>query len=98
MGKAEVTFHHVLTYSGLTKAELATLYSVSRQTIYHWAKGSKPWDGTPSSKLAETITTVLCNAIELRILPLRQVGQELRKERIAKMRDTLHSLKSAPIK
>lgn len=93
-----MTFHHVLTYSGLSKNELATLYGVSRQTIYHWAKGSKPWGGTPSARLMDTITTALCNAIELRILPLRQVGKEMRKERIAKMQATLHSLKPAPIK
>ena len=93
-----MTFARVLGESGLTKVELARLYSVSRQTIHYWAKVGPPREGTHTARMAESITKALLIAVDRRILPLSAMAVEARRSRIAKMAVTLGNLKPAPIK
>ena len=93
-----MTFSLVLANSGLSKGELASLYGVSRQTIYCWKDGVLPRANTTLARQAEVITAALVNSIGLKILPLGAMASGARKARIASMAKTLQSLKLAPIK
>lgn len=93
-----MTFPRVLAGSGLSKGELASLYGVSRQTIYCWKDGVSPRVNTTLARQAEVITAALVTAIERRVLPLGAMDTAARKARIASMAKTLQSLKLAPIK
>lgn len=93
--QAAQAFNRVLFNSGLTKAELAKLYGVSRPTIYAWAKGAGPWPGTLAARRVDAITAALCSAIDRKVLPLRAASPEWRAARVAKMTVTLQNLKPA---
>ena len=90
-------FKGVLRDSGLTKVELAKLYSVSRQTIHGWATGvSPPRPGSYTERMATVITHALTNAVGRKLLPLRAMSKELWAARVEKMAATLQNLKPAP--
>jgi DNA-binding XRE family transcriptional regulator len=86
----------VVRDSGLNKSELAALYGVSRQTLYTWLDDQPPRPGSLQARLAEAITATILAAIDKRALPLVPTDVRQRRERIAKMRDTLQNLKPAP--
>lgn len=85
-------FKRVFKDSGLTKSELASLYGVSRQTIYDWRDGA----GTPTQKAlalrAEMYTDGLVAALDRGVLPIRVKDAKLRKERVLSMAQALHAL------
>lgn len=85
-------FKRVFKESGLTKSELASLYGVSRQTIYDWHDG----DGAPTQKAlavrAELYTNGLAAALDHGVLPIRVKDAKLRKERVLAMAQALHAL------
>lgn len=85
-------FTTVFERSGLTKAELATLYGVSRQTIYDWYTGAS----APAQKALvireELYTSGLASAIDRGVLPVRVKDAKLRKERVLAMAQALHAL------
>ena len=93
-----MTFSSVLSTSGLTKQELATLYGVSRQTIYAWAGGSAPWPGTPTARLVDTVTAALAQWIASGKLPLRAMDKAARARLVGELATRLQNLKPAPIK
>ena len=93
-----MTFARVTRESGLTKSELAFLYGVSRQTIYDWAEGKRSRKPSYTVRIAESITQVLIQAIDRKILPLKPMSREARAAGIARLAKTLQDLKPAPIK
>jgi uncharacterized protein YjcR len=84
-------FTRVFDDSGMTKAELAKLYGVSRQTIYAWKDGhSTPVQKTVAER-EQLYTRGLLAAMNKGLLPLpKQPAQ--RKERLLKMAQALHDL------
>lgn len=88
----QAKFNRVFKESGLTKSELASLYGVSRQTVYSWYKG----DATPTQKalaVRESLyTSGLASAIDRGVLPIRTRDAKLRKERVLAMAQALHAL------
>lgn len=84
-------FARVFDRSGLTKTELATLYGVSRQTIYDWYAG----DSAPAQKAlaerAQLYTRGLTAALDRGLLPLPKAKAQ-RKERLLKMAQALYDL------
>ena len=91
-------FAKVVCESGLTKSELAFLYGVSRQTIYDWFDGERVRKPSYTVRIADTITKVLLQAIDRRILPLKPMSRDARAAGIARLAKTLQDLKPAPIK
>lgn len=85
-------FSKVFKDSGLTKAELASLYGVSRQTIYDWHTGAS----APSQKALvvreDMYTKGLLAAIERGVLPVKAKEPKQRKERVLAMAQALHAL------
>lgn len=85
-------FQKVFKYSGLTKDELASLYGVTRQSIYDWLGPSVPTQKTLIAK-EQAVTTGLLAAIERGVLPMRGVtDKKIRAERIRIMAQQLHVL------
>lgn len=87
----QAKFKRVFKESGLTKSELASLYGVSRQTVYSWYKG----DATPTQKTLaareEMYSRALVAAIERGVLPLRDKnGTTARANKIQSMVQTLY--------
>lgn len=85
-------FKKVFEGSGLTKAELASLYGVSRQTCYDWYKG----DGTPTQRTLvareQLYTKGLLAALNRGVLPIANVKDpKIRKERILAMAQMLYA-------
>jgi len=91
-------FAKVVCESGLTKSELAFLYGVSRQTIYDWAECKPVRKPSYTVRIADTITRVLLQAIDRRILPLKPMSRDTRPAGIARLAKMLQDLKPAPIK
>jgi len=94
---ASVAFIRVATQSGLTKAELAKFYGVSRQTILHWSAGGRMREHTHTTRIAETITKALVISLDRKLLPLKVMSREERRARVTRMARTLQGLKLAPI-
>lgn len=90
-------FRRVARDSGLTKAELAHLYGVSRPTVYGWLGEAPPREGSILARQAEVITAALITSIERKILPLAAMDTAKRRVRIDNMRRTLQGLKPAPV-
>lgn len=90
------TLNKVLTDSGLTRVELATLYGVSRQTVHTWLTAAPPREGSYTARMATVITTALLTALGQKLLPFPAMSKEHRAARIARMAKTLQSLKPAP--
>lgn len=88
----QAKFNRVFEGSGLTKSELASLYGVSRQTIYDWYTG----ESAPTQKalaVRESLyTSGLASAIDRGVLPIRTRDAKLRKERVLAMAQALHTL------
>ncbi|MDP2650387.1 MAG: hypothetical protein Q8P16_02370 [bacterium] len=97
-GAQSMTFQRVIRESGLTKGEIASLYGVSRQTIYAWDEGKHVRKPSYTVRIAETITAVLVSAIDRHILPLKPMSREARAAGIARLAKTLQYLKPTPIK
>ena len=91
-------FQQVVERAGLTRAELAKLYGVSRQTIHYWRVTSPPRENGYTARMAQTITQALLTAINRRLLPLASLDKKHRREKIAGMARTLQALKPAPVK
>lgn len=89
-------FSHVLARSGLSKIELAALYSVSRQTIHAWARGEPPRVNSHTARMAESITVALLNAVSRGLLPMGPMDRVARQTRVARMKQTLQKLSPAP--
>lgn len=84
-------FNRVFSTSGLTKSELASLYGVTRQTIYDWSSDSGPTQKTLVVR-EELYTNGLLRAIDLGVLPIRAQDIKQRKERVLAMAQALHAL------
>ena len=88
----QAKFKRVFKESGLTKSELASLYGVSRQTVYDWHTGAS----APTQKALATreslYTSGLASAIDRGVLPIRVKDAKLRKERVLAMAQRLHEL------
>jgi len=99
-----MTLARVIADSGLAITEVASLYGVSRQTIYSWEQGRVPRDKQPHSRGSAyyaawrfaAVTHALLQAIDKRLLPLPAMDKAARKVRIAKMTEKLKGLKPAP--
>lgn len=89
-------FQRVVKESGLSKYELRDLYGVSRQTIYDWAAGSEPKAGSLLARMADAITVSLLRSIDKKVLPMAPVDKDVRKRRIAAMRQRLEQLVPSP--
>lgn len=75
--------------SGLTQEELATIFSVTRMTLYNWARGRGKLTPVNGSR-AEQVSVGLLTAIERGLLPLsKNLTEEQRSTRVVKMRDLL---------
>lgn len=93
-----MAFARVLRKAGLTKVELATLYGVSRQTIYEWAAGETPRAGGYTARMAESITEALVAALSSGKLPFAAMDKGRRRLVIASLARSLQNLKPAPVK
>lgn len=86
-----MAFRKVMLDSGLTKAELAKLYGVSRQTLYTW-RDTPPKQQTLAERAA-AYTSGLIAAINRNLLPFpASTSREQRDERLLKMAQALHKL------
>lgn len=85
-------FARVFEESGLTKSELASLYSVTRQTIYDWYGGKSEPTQTHTRQREELYTKGLLAAIERGVLPVKAKEPKQRKERVLAMAQALHAL------
>lgn len=84
-------FRKVMDKSGLTKAELARLFGVSRQTLYTWRERA-PHQKTLTER-AEKYTAGLTAAMDRNLLPFPDsVVEPARAAKIASMARTLHQL------
>ena len=86
-------FKKVFERCGLTKSELASLYGVSRQTVYDWYKGA----GSPTQRTLvareQLYTKGLLAALDRGVLPISGIKDpKIRKERILAMAQALHAL------
>lgn len=81
----------VAASSGLTKAELASLYDVTRQTLYNWMAGSAPRTKY-LLQLADTVTEGLDAAIRRGILPLPSLNDAERRRKLESMYKHLRTL------
>lgn len=87
------SFAEVFEHSGLTKAELASLYGVSRQTIYDWYTGASSPSQCALVAREELYTRGLLAAIKQGVLPIREVKDaRVRKARVLAMAQALHAL------
>lgn len=91
-------FKKVVEESGLTLVEIAKLYGVSRQSIHYWRTTGLPRAGSPTDRMAETVTKAILNAVARKILPLASMSKEARTAKVASMARTLQNLKPAPVK
>lgn len=83
----------VFDRSGLTKAELASLYGVSRQTVYDWYTGASVPTQKALAQREEVYTKGLLAAIKQGVLPVRGVTDNaIRKSRVASMARQLYAL------
>ena len=86
-------FKRVVKDSGLTKTELATLYSTTRQTVYNWLGGSEP-NNEVLIRLFNGVTSGLLKAIDKKLLPFGiGISREERTKRVAIMVAKLHAQK-----
>lgn len=93
-----MAFKQVVLDSRLTKGEIATLYGVSRQTVYDWLKGGVPRPGSPMDRMVGPITSALRNAILRKLLPLPASTPDVRRRKVASMAKTLQNLKPSPVR
>ena len=82
----------VFSQSGLTKSELASLYGVSRQTIYDWYTGASAPTQKALATREELYTNGLASAIDRGVLPIRVKDAKLREQRVLAMAQALHAL------
>lgn len=86
-------FKRVFDESGLTKTELASLYQVSRQTLYDWYKERSEPNQTGLVVRFDVFTEALIKVIDKGVLPMqRQIPTDLRKQRLLSMARSLHKL------
>lgn len=88
----QTKFKTVFDKSGLTKSELASLYGVSRQTIYDWYTGASAPTQKALAAREELYTRGLAIAVEKGVLPIRAHDQKIRKDRVLAMAKSLHNL------
>ena len=93
-----MTFPRVVAESGLTKAELAQLYGVSRRTIYCWLGDSPAREGSLLARQAAAITTAIMDLIASKRLSLGVMTKQLRRLGIARLAAVLQDLKPVPSK
>lgn len=86
-------FRRVFATSGLTKAELAYIYQVSRQTIYVWNDGESDPTQRGLAARVDKYTTALLKAITKGVLPMsRSISKDVRKQRLLGIAQSLHKL------
>lgn len=90
-------FKQVVSTAGLSKAEIAQVYGVSRQTVYGWLDGPPPKRGSYTERMAVVITRALLAAVQRGVLPMPPLDRDERRRRMAKMATTLRNLKPEPI-
>jgi DNA-binding XRE family transcriptional regulator len=75
-------YKRVLAEAGFTKQELASIYGVSRQTVYDWSKAAAPTQLALAQRAAKA-TEALTTGLDKRLLPLGSgLSAETRKTRI----------------
>jgi len=82
-------FLEAVTSTALPKSALATLYNVTRPTIYSWLDGGAPKNASLSAH-ADKVSAALVAAAKRRILPFpASVSPKQRNEHIQRMHDAL---------
>lgn len=89
-------FKRVSDDSGLTKAELAGVYGVSRQTIYSWLNGPGPRPDSIVARSASATTRMLSAMLTRKLLPLK-VNADERKRRLGKITTNATTLRPDPV-
>lgn len=85
-------FKRVYKRTMLSKAELALLYGVTRQTIYNWINGGEPTQGFVL-KHAEEMTRILNAMLDKQLLPFsKALTKERRIERLKKVLTQVHRI------